>query len=795
MVALRIRLRAQLRARWRSWLTISILAGVLGGLVIGTAAASKRTHGSYRRYLDSINGADVYVDPFVTSAGDSIPIDQVARLPQVADSERSVQLGVLARGRQGKPVLPAGQNQIGWVLPTDRRRLDTVDRLKVLRGRLPDPERPNEVIGDTKALSILGVRVGDTVRIRTVSQHQLDGFSVHLTADPITARGGRLVRLHVVGVAANARSDVDGGQMHLTPAFFRAYGKRRIGAFIEELVIRLRHGQADLPAFKQALGQLAGKRPFLLFEPSAGHPKIQHSIDLEARALWLVAVLAALGAIVIVGTALLRLTSDEAREDGILRALGADAGHQLWYAAARAVVIAVPAALVAVLVAYLCSAPAPIGWAHELDPRTGLSFDPVVIGAGAATVLVVLVFFGILGGIRALLTGDARRRPSPPRRADSPAIRFVRGHGSPAFGAGVRMALGSRAGRGATGTLAAAILAVAVTVTAFTFASSFHHLTGTPRLYGQTWDYETFGGPAQPKKIVDALTHTRGVTAVAAGADDTLAINGVDTGVRAWDNLKGSIAPTITKGRQPVAPTEVALAVKTLDAAHARVGDYVTVRGRGVVRRMHVVGQGVLPASKFNKLGFGGTMTFTALKRLDDGAVKGLYLMDISDGPGAHAAEKRLDFFFDGNVVVRPDEVGDFGRIDSMPSYIALLAAIAATAALAHALITTVRRSRRDLAVLKTLGFTRSQVAATVAWQASSIVAIALIAGVPLGLGAGRFAWRLFANDLGVAPEVVAPVLPVVLLVPIALIVANAVAALPGWFAARVQPAPVLRTE
>jgi hypothetical protein len=36
---------------------------------------------------------------------------------------------------------------------------------------------------------------------------------------------------------------------------------------------------------------VAGKNPFLLFEPSAGHPKIQHSIDLEARALWLVAAL------------------------------------------------------------------------------------------------------------------------------------------------------------------------------------------------------------------------------------------------------------------------------------------------------------------------------------------------------------------------------------------------------------------------------------------------------------------------------------------------------------------------
>jgi ABC-type antimicrobial peptide transport system permease subunit len=86
-------------------------------------------------------------------------------------------------------------------------------------------------------------------------------------------------------------------------------------------------------------------------------------------------------------------------------------------------------------------------------------------------------------------------------------------------------------------------------------------------------------------------------------------------------------------------------------------------------------------------------------------------------------------------------------------------------------------------------------VAATVAWQATAITAVAVVLGVPLGVAVGRFAWRLFARDLGVAPDVVAPVLPIVLLLPVALIVANAVAAVPGWLAARIKPARVLRTE
>ena len=49
--------------------------------------------------------------------------------------------------------------------------------------------------------------------------------------------------------------------------------------------MRLKHSQASLPAFKHDMAVLAGRRPYLMFEPSAGHPKIRHSIDLEARAV------------------------------------------------------------------------------------------------------------------------------------------------------------------------------------------------------------------------------------------------------------------------------------------------------------------------------------------------------------------------------------------------------------------------------------------------------------------------------------------------------------------------------
>jgi ABC-type lipoprotein release transport system permease subunit len=57
-----------------------------------------------------------------------------------------------------------------------------------------------------------------------------------------------------------------------------------------------------------------------------------------------------------------------------------------------------------------------------------------------------------------------------------------------------------------------------------------------------------------------------------------------------------------------------------------------------------------------------------------------------------------------------------------------------------HTLVTSVRRRWRDLAVLKTLGFTRGQVGATVAWQAITFAVVALAFGLPWGSpsGAGR---------------------------------------------------------
>jgi ABC-type lipoprotein release transport system permease subunit len=142
-----------------------------------------------------------------------------------------------------------------------------------------------------------------------------------------------------------------------------------------------------------------------------------------------------------------------------------------------------------------------------------------------------------------------------------------------------------------------------------------------------------------------------------------------------------------------------------------------------------------------------------------------------------------------------PAELKTYADIKTVPLVLAVLLILMGAALTAHTLVTSVQRRRRDLATLKTLGFVRRQVLATVAAQASVLATIGLLVGLPLGIAAGRWAWTLFADQLGVPASVALPVAAIALAVPAAVLLANLVAALPARSAARTEPAVVLRSE
>ncbi len=340
------------------------------------------------------------------------------------------------------------------------------------------------------------------------------------------------------------------------------------------------------------------------------------------------------------------------------------------------------------------------------------------------------------------------------------------------------------------GTLLGAIASVAVVAVALTFTASMDHLLSTPRLYGQDWDYRTNYDVPSPADV----RADPSLSDAAQGSDGAVQLDRKRTPIIAMDAVKGRIDPVVLEGRAPVQSDEILLTSKTLTELGVRVGDTIEARGT-YAARMRIVGRGVLPESVSDAPRPAAAMTFQAYKRLRPSARA--YVFEARIGPGAdrQATLARLEREYAHPAPGPPRAVADFGGVRNLPIVVSALLAAIAAATLAHTLVMAIRRRRRHLAVLKTLGFDRRQLLATVAWQATTFAALGLVVGLPLGVAAGRWAWYLFAEQIEVVPEPVTPIPLVPLVVPAAVLLANLVAALPAWSAAQTRAAAVLRAE
>jgi ABC-type lipoprotein release transport system permease subunit len=143
----------------------------------------------------------------------------------------------------------------------------------------------------------------------------------------------------------------------------------------------------------------------------------------------------------------------------------------------------------------------------------------------------------------------------------------------------------------------------------------------------------------------------------------------------------------------------------------------------------------------------------------------------------------------------RPAEIVNYRSMGDTPAILGVALAAGAAFSLGLTLLSAVRRRRRDLALLKALGFTGRQLASIVAWQSSVAVGIGTVVGVPLGIVLGRILWDLFAHAINVVPAPSLPVLTIVLIAVGALVLATVIATVPGRIAARTPTALLLRSE
>jgi putative ABC transport system permease protein len=191
-------------------------------------------------------------------------------------------------------------------------------------------------------------------------------------------------------------------------------------------------------------------------------------------------------------------------------------------------------------------------------------------------------------------------------------------------------------------------------------------------------------------------------------------------------------------------------------------------------------------------------MTLDGLRRLVPDFPRNIILIRVRPHADEDAFVRKLRAaYLDDGVYLpeAPSDLTDLGSVRGLPFVVAGLLGLVALATLGNTLATSVRRRRRDLSMLKVLGFVRGQVTTTAAWQSATLVVFAGVIGVPLGVVAGRLAWSVFAGRLGVSPSPTIPVLEVALLPLALLLLAGLIAAVPGRLAARTRPTTGLRTE
>ena len=810
MPAVWMRSRAELRTRLGSVLVLALIVGVIGGVVIAAGAGARRTISAYPRFVKAENGLDVVVKA-TTGLKQYVPslptlTQEVQHLPEIKDQSLVVKLN----GYLQIPGRKAPGN-VFPILPLDGKLGFTVNRPKILAGRMVNPAATDELFPSFAVANQLGLKVGETVRLA------YGGLLSNVQAGPNSPAP---VTMHVVGIGAipSMFQPLAGGYLpgvYVSAGFAKAHAQY-IPAEERDIVTTLKGGLAAVPHFSEALQGInrglphPGKSVGITFTQASQTGGVQEATRAEAVALWILAALVAVAGLAIFAQALARQTFLESIEYPTLRSLGMTPSELFVVGMVRVVLIGIVGALVAAVVGYLLSPLTPTGIARIAEPHPGFALDGLVLGVGVAGVAVLTVLAGAIPVWRAASarwTAHGTAAPRGRRRGASTAIRSF----PPSGRAGVRMALDPGAGRTAvpvrTAVFGAAVTMIALAA-ALSFGASLNRLETKPALSGRTWSMLVFapGSATKPgsgaNRLVASVDGNSDVSGYALGSVFSARVGDLGTVGEALDSRRGDVGPALIEGRLPTGPNEIALGTQTMSALHTHIGGTVPTGAEGGTVPMRVVGRVAFPPLffSFTRPGEGVAMSLRTAQHIAPKQTTGGtgVFMRLAPGIGLDQFANGLQREFPGIFVVPQEQsaqLSSLNQIGQVPLILAGILALMAMTTLAHTLITSIRRRRQDLAVLKTLGFVRGQVSATVAWQATTLGALSLLIGIPIGIIAGRWGWNVFADHLGVVPEAVVPPWLILLIVPATILVANLLAVVPGRIASRLRPATVLRAE
>jgi hypothetical protein len=803
-------LRAQLRQHWKSWLALAALVTLVGGLVMAAASTARRTAAAFPDFL-ARHGYHA-----VVYSGHPLP--SLARIPQVAHVTPAPG-PISLPGRCVPCRKPISQNNFGVfeVPPADLGRM-----LKLLSGRMPDQSSPDEVLASYTLARDYGVRVGSVIQVLTPTPAQVR-LAEKLGPSKVSRAAVPRRSLRVVGlvVAENEFQYGLGPRYDLFPTKAYAAAVNPHGVMFQVYYVRLRHGAADQPAFDNQLRPL---NTFGADDLDINAAAIQRAIWPQAVGWWVLAGLLALAGLAVIGQAASRQFVTDQDDHRALSAVGARAGQFVALGLMRAAIIGVAGAAGAVVLAAALSPLTPVGEARLATSSPGrVVIDPLVVAGGALATVTLVVALSAWPAVR-----HARRDADPPpRRAPAPLVRALAGTGAPPSAViGVRHALERGRGRRPVpvGTaLLGMVMAVAALCATAVFGASLTRLISSPALYGAPFQTEftyegTGSGAALTGALLTSLRRDPAITRITLVTTVEIAVNGQHVRSLAVNALRGPALVSVVDGRLPRGERDIMLGAATMRAIGAPPGGTVRVTvpnpvtGVAHTARFRVVGRGSFPPRfATGGLGNGAVMTLSALTAIQcppgdgqpacrDHAQRGLMysvLVRSAPGPAGAAALARYTGAYRSYVASpqEPVELVNFGQSVSFPLLFGVALSLFGAATMAHLLLVSVNRRRTEAGLLKVLGFLRRQVAAVVGWQATVVALAGIAAGVPLGIAAGRVAWRLFATNLGVVPVPVVPAAALAALACAVLVAVNALAAGPAWLAARSHPAQLLRVE
>jgi hypothetical protein len=532
-----------------------------------------------------------------------------------------------------------------------------------------------------------------------------------------------------------------------------------------------------------------------------------------------------LAALLISGQVIGRHLRRRRQESEVLRALGADPTTLALDALIGAVGAVAVGTLLAVGVAVALSPLSPLGPIRPFYPTSGASFDWTVLGGGFGIIFVGLALVTIGLAIRNAPERVVRRQQQVARSSTLLHSDGMLGLPAPAA-TGLRFALQPGTQNDAVpmrSAIVGAALAAIVLIATVTFGASLDHLVSTPRLYGWNWNYALSGGDGggggdiPGKQAATLLAHDHYLAAYSAVDFVNLIVDGQVVPVIST-TPGAEVQPPLLHGHDLQRSNQIVLGALTLASLHKRLGDTVSVSAGGArTHLLRIVGVATLPAIggsgvQHLEMGIGAVVSTSLIPAVERNPFNDpetgpqAYFVDVRPGVNPLAARRSLEEMtaplsnaYNFGVVVqsvlRPAEIVDYRSMGTTPAILGTSLGAAALAALGLTLLASVRRRRRDLAVLKILGFTRLQLSAVVAWQSNVAVAIGTLVGIPVGIILGRTLWDIFAHEINVVPSPTVPVVPIVLVALGALVLANVVAAIPGRIAARTPAALLLRAE